>query len=80
MGNSAARTIRFLQDDRQRLELEKRLALLGQAELQHELNMLRHMRYQITGCLLDRRTNGNADHALAQIARVIRNSRDRGLS
>lgn len=75
MGNSAARTIRFLQDDRQRIETEKRAALLRQAELEHELNMLRHMRYQITGCLLDRRTNGSADHTLAKVSRVIRNTR-----
>jgi hypothetical protein len=75
MGNSAARTIRYLQDDRQRIEAEKRAALLRVAELEHELSMLRHMRYQITGCLLDRRTNGNADHTLAQVSRVIRNTR-----
>jgi len=75
MGNSAARTIRFLQDDRQRIEGEKRAALLRVAELEHELNMLRHMRYEITGCLLDRRTNGSRAHTLAKVSRIIINSR-----
>lgn len=75
MGNSAARTIRFLQEDRKRIEAEKRAALLRVAELEHELRMLRHLRYEITGCLLDRRSNGNTTHTLAKVSRIIINSR-----
>ena len=75
MDGAAAETIIKLNDQRNRLEAEKRQALLAQAEMQHELNMLRHMRYQIAGCLLDRRSNGNTAHTLAKVSRIIINSR-----
>ena len=75
MENSASRTIRYLQEVRQRLEIDKRHSLLRQAELEHELNKYRHMRYQITGCLLDGRSNKNARHTVAKVHRIIRNTR-----
>jgi len=75
MDGSTARTILSLNDERDRLMREKYQALLAQAEMKHELNMLRDMRYQITGCLLDGRSNKNARHTVAKVHRIIRNTR-----
>ena len=78
MDGSTARTILSLNDQRDRLEAEKRQALLAQAEMTHELNMLRHMRRQIVGTLLERRkdrgTDKSARHTVSKIARIIRNA------
>lgn len=77
MDGSTARTILSLNDQRDRLEAEKRQALLAQAEMAHELNMLRHMRREILSTLLERRkdrgTDKSARHTVSKIARIIRN-------
>ena len=78
MDGSTARTILSLNDQRDRAEKEKHEALLAQAEMSHELNMLRHMRHQIIVCLLDRRkdrgTEQSARHTVSKIARIVRNA------
>lgn len=77
MDGNTARTILSLNDQRDRLQEEKRQALLAQAEMTHELNMLRHMRSQIVGTLLERNRNRgtekSARHTVSKIARIIRN-------
>ena len=81
MDGSTARTICSLNDQRARLEQEKRQALLAQAEMAHELALLRNMRSEIIGCLLERRRNHKAEtsvrHTVGRIARIIRNERTR---
>lgn len=76
MNDSTARTILSLDERRIRAEQEKRSALLELAEMNHELNMLRHMRLQIVDCLLERKrghgTDKNARHTVSKIARIIR--------
>lgn len=71
-----ARTILSLNDQRNRAEAGQREALLAQAEMEHELRALRHMKREITDCLLDRRTSkpGNCHHTIGKIARIIRNA------
>ncbi len=77
MNGSTTRTILSLDERRIRAEKEKQEALLELAEMTHELNMLRHMRRQIVGTLLERRkdrgTDKSARHTVSKIARIIRN-------
>ncbi|MCK7542927.1 hypothetical protein MLC59_01920 [Marinobacter bryozoorum] len=81
MDQSAARTILTLNAQRNRLEDEKRQALLAQAEMEHELRMLRHMRQEILYCLLEprknRKTEQGARHTVARVARILRNTNQR---
>lgn len=78
MDQSTARTILNLNAQRNRLEEEKRQALLAQAEMEHELRMLRHMRRQILDCVLEprknRKTEQFARHTVARVARILRNT------
>lgn len=81
MDGSTARTILSLNDQRDRLETEKRQALLAQAEMEHELRILRAMKREITDCLRDRRIIGpnrntpkDCHHTIGQIARIVRNA------
>lgn len=78
MEASIARTILSLNEQRNRLEAEKHQALLDQAEMEHELRMLRSMRQQILGCLLEprknRKTEQGARHTVARVARILRNT------
>lgn len=69
--NTAASTILQLQRQRDKAEYEKRQALLDQAEMQHELNMLRAMRSDIASCLTDRRIVSNANR-INKVARIVR--------
>lgn len=77
MNDSTARTILSLDERRIRAKQEKQAALLELAEMNHELNMLRYMRSQIVGSLLERNRNRgtekSARHTVSKIARIIRN-------
>lgn len=75
--NTAASTILQLQRQRDKAEYEKRQALLDQAEMQHELNMLRAMRSDIASCLTDRRIVSNANR-INKVARIVRVAGERG--
>lgn len=78
MEASIARTILSLNEQRNRLEAEKHQALLAQAEMEHELRMLRSMRQQILGCLLEprknRKTEQGARNTVSRVARILRNT------
>jgi len=78
MDGSTARTILSLNAQRNRLEEERQASLRAQAEMEHELKMLRHMRQEIVDCLLepraDRNTLAGARHTVARVARIIRNT------
>lgn len=78
MDSSTARTILSLNDQRDQLQREKHLVLLEQAEMEHELRVLRHMRREILDCLLEprknRKTEQGARHTVARVARIVRNT------
>lgn len=81
MEGSTARTILSLNDQRDQLQREKHQVLLEQAEMEHELRMLRHMRQEILDCLLEprknRKTEQGARHTVARVARILRNTNQR---
>lgn len=78
MDGNTARTILSLNDQRNRLESEKKAAVLAQAEMEHELRLLRCMRQQIVDCLLEprrnRKTEQGARHTVARVARIVRST------
>lgn len=84
MDTVTARTILNLNAQRNRLEAEKQQALLSQAEMEHELRMLRHMRQEILDCLLEprknRKTEQGARHTVARVARILRNTNQKEAS
>ncbi len=78
MSRSATNTILSLDAQRRLLQEEKQQILLDQAEMEHELKVLRHMRAEIVGALLERKRNRDSDkgarHTIARVARIIRNT------
>lgn len=81
MSECAARTILSLNDKRDEAIREKQSVMLELAQVKHHLNMLKHMKYEIEGCLLEYRRPSKTHpdsasacrHALSRIERILRN-------
>lgn len=71
---TAARTILQLQEQLAASERERRKSLLAQAEMEHELNMLRAMRRDITRCVTAKVRMPNPEHRVNRVARILRNA------